>query len=144
MNYQIGTTGRVVIARFDHGDDVLRGLQEIAAQETIKAGYFHLVGALSGGRFVVGPETEDFPPVPAWRELQESHEVVGFGTILWEGETPKIHVHGAFGKGDSVKVGCLREDSEVFIVIEAVITEIVGVQAVRQPDPATGMSLISV
>ncbi len=40
-----------------------------------------------------------------------------------------------------VKVGCLRADSETFLVLEAVITEIEGVTARRELDPISGMVL---
>jgi uncharacterized protein len=142
MHYQTGTTGRVVVARFDHGDDILAGLEEIARRENIRAASFHLVGAIKGGRYVVGPETEEMPPVPVWRQLQESHEAVGFGTIYWHEETPKVHFHGAYGKRDQVKMGCLREATETFLVLEAVITEILGVQVCRAVDPVSGMLLM--
>ena len=58
------------------------------------------------------------------------------------GRTPKVHFHGAYGKGDSVKAGCLREGSEVFLVLEVVITEILDVDAVRALDPASAMVLL--
>jgi len=97
---------------------------------------------MKGGRFVVGPETEEMPPKPVWRELTESHEVVGVGTIFYEGEEPKVHLHGAFGKKDTVRVGCVREKSETFLVLEAVIVELEGVTAVREKDPETGLPLL--
>ena len=75
-------------------------------------------------------------------QLQESHEAVGFGTIFWDNDQPKIHFHGAYGKRDSVKVGCLREGSAAFLVLEVVITEILDVSVIRELDPASGMVLI--
>jgi predicted DNA-binding protein with PD1-like motif len=142
MKYQVGKIGRVVVARFADGDDVLAGLAEIVRQENVRAATVHLVGGMRHGRFVVGPEREEMPPVPVWRELDESHEVVGFGTIFWQGDEPKVHFHGSYGKWDSVKTGCLRADAEVFLVLEAVITEILGIDAVREPDPKSGMVLL--
>jgi predicted DNA-binding protein with PD1-like motif len=69
--------------------------------------------------------------------------VVGLGTIFWQGEDPKVHFHGAFGKKDSVKVGCLRENAETFLVLEAVIMEIEGVDARRVLDPVSQMVLLN-
>ena len=142
MEYRTGKTGRIIVVRFSDGDDVLGGLAEIARREDIRAASFNLVGGMKKGRFVVGPETERMPPVPVWRELTESHEAVGFGTIFWQGDQPKVHFHGAYGKHDSVKAGCLREGSEAFLVLEAVVTEILQVDAVREMDPASGMVLL--
>ncbi len=142
MKYQVGETGRVVVARFEDRDNILQGLSEIAKKEDIKAGVFYLVGGMRSGRFVVGPEKEELPPVPIWRELLESHEIVGLGTIFWQGDEPRAHFHGAFGKRDDVRVGCMRENAETFLVIEAIVIEIKGVNAVRELDSVSNMVLL--
>ncbi len=142
MKYQVGRTGRVVIARFEDRDDVLGNLVDIARKENIRAAVFYLVGGMREGSIVVGPEKDEFPPTPVWRHLGESHEVVGFGTIFWLEDEPRVHFHGAFGKKDMVKVGCLRENSETFLVLEAVVMEIEDVTAKREMDPVSGMVLL--
>jgi predicted DNA-binding protein with PD1-like motif len=142
MQYQTGRTGRIIVARFGDGEDVLGGLADICRQENVRGACFNLVGGIKRGRYVVGPKTEVMPPVPEWRELEESHEAVGFGTIFWQDDQPKVHFHGAFGKRDSVKAGCLQEGSEAFLVLEVVITEILDVKAGRELDPASGMVLL--
>ncbi len=144
MKYQCGKMGRVFVVRFEEGDDVLAGLVDMASREGIGAAAFHLVGGMKRGRFVVGPEREELPPVPVWREFGESHEILGFGTIFRHGDQPKVHFHGAFGKKDAVRVGCLREASEAFLVLEAVVQEIVGVTARREMDLVSGMVLLTV
>ncbi len=142
MRYQTGKIGRVIIARFEDGDDVLKGLSAIVREDHMHAAVFFLVGGMREARIVVGPERDEMPPSPVWRELGESHEVVGFGTIFYEGDEPKVHFHGAFGKRDSVKVGCMREKFETFLVLEAVILELSGVKAVREFDPVSGLVLL--
>jgi predicted DNA-binding protein with PD1-like motif len=144
MRYQIGSTGRIVVARFEDGDNILQGLGEIAKKEDIRAAVFYLVGGMKSGRFVVGPEREELPPVPMWRELKESHEIVGLGTIFWQADEPKVHFHGAFGKRDDVKVGCVREDAETFLVLEAIILEIKGIDVKRELDPLSNMVLLKI
>jgi len=103
MQYQVGQPGRVIVARFNDGDDVLGGLETIARQENLRAACFSMVGGIKKGGYVVGPETEEMPPVPVWRELAESHEATGFGTIFWHGDQPKVHFHGAYAKRDNVR-----------------------------------------
>jgi len=142
MKYQVGKPGRVIVVRFEDRDDVITNLVGIARDENIRAGILHLVGGMREGSIVVGPEKDELPPTPVWKKLGESHEVVGFGTIFWQDDEPKVHFHGAFGKKDMVKVGCLRADSETFLVLEAVITEIEGVTAKRELDPISGMVLL--
>ena len=142
MKYQIGNTGRIVVAKFDDHDDVLKNLNEIAKNENIRNAVFWLVGGMREGKIVVGPETDELPPKPVWKELGESHEILGIGTIFWFEDEPKIHLHGAFGKKDMLKIGCLRENAETFLVLEAIIMEIDGINAIREIDPEIGMPLL--
>lgn len=142
MNYQVGKVGKIIVARFDNGEGLLQNLAGIAKAEDIRAAVLYLVGGMQKGRIVTGPEKDELPPEPVWREISESNEVLGIGTIFWEEDEPKIHLHGAFGKRDAVKVGCLRENAEVFLILEAVIIEIEGVNAIRELDPTIGLSLL--
>ena len=144
MKYAIGEIGRVIVVKFENGDAILDNIIEIAKKEKIGAGVFHLVGGMKNAKIVVGPEQEELPPVPVWREIKESHEIVGTGTIFWHGEEPKIHFHGAYGKRDNVRVGCLREAAETFIILEGIIFEIKGVDAARELDPASMMVLLDI
>jgi len=142
MKYQSGTAGRIFVARFEDHDDILAGLVRIARDEDIRAASLQIVGGMREGSIVVGPEKDEIPPKPVWRKLGESNEVLGFGTIFWEGDTPRVHLHGAFGRRDAVKVGCVRENSETFLVLEAIITEIAEVRIGRELDPASNMVLL--
>lgn len=142
MKYQIGNAGRIIVARFEDREDLLGSLCNIAKKEDIRAAAFYLVGGMREARIVVGPEKDELPPTPVWKNLGESHEVTGFGTIFWQGDEPKVHFHGAFGKKDMIKVGCMREMTEVFLVLEAVIIEIEGINAVRELDPVSGLTLL--
>ncbi|HDH53754.1 MAG TPA: DUF296 domain-containing protein [Nitrospirae bacterium] len=142
MKYRTGKPGRIVVARFEDHDEVLANLCSIAKKENIRAGIFYLVGGMREGKIVVGPETDELPPEPVWKELGESHEVLGLGTIFWQKDEPRIHFHGAFGKKEMVKVGCLREKSETFLVLEAIIIEMEGINATRELDPVSGMVLL--
>jgi predicted DNA-binding protein with PD1-like motif len=145
MDYQVGSAGRVVVARFNDGDDILEGLGRVASEENIRAAVLWMVGGVKKGRAVVGPDEEGtLPPKPVWYDIPESHEVVATGTVFYEGDKPKIHLHGAFGKRDTVRAGCLRGESETFLVLEAVIMEIEGVTAKRELDPSVGLALLKV
>lgn len=142
MKYQIGRVERVVIARFEDGEDILGNVIEIAKKEKIKNAVLYIIGGIKKGRIVVGPEKEELPPKPIWREIQESHEVLAIGTIFCQNEEPKIHLHGSFGKRDKVHVGCLRETSETFLVIEAILFEIERINARREFDKTSGLTLL--
>ncbi|MCK5287217.1 MAG: DUF296 domain-containing protein [Thermodesulfovibrionia bacterium] len=142
MKYQVGTPGRIIVARLEDREDVLKNLTTIAKKENIHAAVFYIIGGMRKGRIVVGPEKDTIPPKPVWNEFKESHEVIGLGTIFWEKKNPKIHIHGAFGKKNRTKTGCLREKAETFLVLEVIIIEIKGIKAKRALDPISGISLL--
>ena len=142
MKYQVGQVGRVIVARFEDREDILENIAAIAKKENIRNAVFNLIGGIKKGSIVVGPEEETLPPKPVWRDIQESTEAIGVGTIFWQENEPKIHFHGSFGKKDVVKVGCLRGVSETFLVLEVIIFEIQGIDARRELDQATGLTLL--
>ncbi|MBI4824483.1 MAG: DNA-binding protein [Nitrospirae bacterium] len=142
MKYQIGSQGRIIVIRFDDRDDLIEGLESIAKKEDIRAGLVYVIGGMRKAKIVVGPEKDDLPPEPMWRALDEPNEILAVGTVFYDADAPKVHIHGAFARGDTVRVGCLRELSETFLVIEAVIMEIKGVSARREFDPASGLKLL--
>lgn len=144
MKYAKGKAGRIFIARFEDREDILRNLQDLAKKENIKAGVIYLLGGVRKGKIVVGPERDELPPKPIWKEIKDNNEVIAIGSIFWQGDEPKLHIHGAFGRGDSVSVGCLREAGEVFLVLEAIVVEIEDIKAEREFDPSTGLTLLKI
>ena len=142
MKYRVGEPGRIVVARFEDRDDVIQGIEDVVQKEGIKAGIVYLLGGIRSGKIVVGPEEDRMPPKPVWRDVADNHEMVGIGTIFWMDDKPRLHLHGAFGKGDTTKVGCLRESSSTFLILEAVVIEIKGITARRELDPLSGMALL--
>lgn len=143
MKYQVGEVGRVVLAHFEDGDDIIANLADIIRKEDIKGCIFYLLGGITDGRIVVGPAIDDVrPPEPTWREIVESHETLAIGTAFWYGDEPRLHIHGTYGKFDSVKTGCLRGEAKTFLIMEAVIIELKGINAVRDLDPVINMALL--
>jgi len=130
------------VVRFEEGDDYLRGLVKVVREEGIRCATVQLLGGLRRARLVTGPKSAAMPPEPVWREVAEPSEILAFGTVFPEDGEPRIHLHGAVGRGDGTRVGCLREISETFLVAEAVLTEILDIDAVRAPDPVSGMTLL--
>ncbi|MDA8387704.1 MAG: DUF296 domain-containing protein [Nitrospiraceae bacterium] len=142
MKYQAGGIGRAFVARFEDGEDFLQSLAGLARREDIRSAVFFLVGGIKEGRVVLGPKADEMPPEPVWGEISGNNEMVGTGTIFWDGSGPRLHLHMAAGRGGSVTVGCLREKSSTFLVLEAVILEIAGIDATRQTDPVSGLALL--
>jgi hypothetical protein len=69
---------------------------------------------------------------------------MGIGTVFTNKKGPQIHIHASMGKKNKVITGCVRKDSKVFLVIEAIVFEIKGVKAVKDIDPETGLNLLRI
>jgi len=53
-------------------------------------------------------------------------------------------MHAAAGREGRGTVGCTRAGVDVWLVGEVILLEILGAQARRQKDPATGFQLLTV
>lgn len=144
MKYQVGKAGRVFVVKFEDGENPLEELIDLAKKEIIYSGIFWLLGGLKGGKFVVGPKSSELPPIPIWREIIGNNEILGIGTIFPYNDEPRIHLHGVYGREDSVKMGCLRDDPQVFLVLEAIVMELLEVEVKRELDEKSNMVLLKV
>lgn len=141
MQYSQGHIGRVFTIRFDDGEDLLTELRRFVRAVDVQTGTIQLLGALREGQLVTGPKEPVIPPVPHHENIYGGWELLGFGTVYPGTEGSSIHLHTAAGKGMTSLTGCLRNRAEVYLVVEAILTEFIGIQAVRLPDEKTGVSL---
>ncbi len=139
MKYKQGSFGRVFILKFEDRDNLLEEIKGVAVQEKIKVGTIMLLGGMRTAGIVSGPKEAVIPPDPVWVNVDDCREVLGFGTLFWKGEEPIIHLHGAIGRFRETITGCIRKDSSVYLVIEAVITEILGIDAQKVLNGTTGI-----
>lgn len=144
MRYSEGKLARTFVLRFGNGEDVLKSMKRFVLEKDVRGGIVWLVGALSAGRAVTGPQELEMPPKPQWTEFADGREMLGIGTIFWENGEPSIHLHGSFGRGRETITGCLREVSEAFLIVEAVVLEVTGTGAERRLDEESQMSLLDV
>lgn len=140
MEYAKGRIGRVFTVRIDHGDDLILELTKLAELERIESAVFMLLGALKEAKLVTGPKESITPPEPLWAGFDDAHEILGIGDIFLMDGKPKIHLHAGAGRGDNVKLGCLRGESGVFMVVEAFVLELEGISARRIEDKEKGFA----
>ena len=143
MEYEEVKRGRSFILKFEHKDNFLDELLSFVKEKQIRAGKIEIIGALKNAKGAVGPQTDELPPTPIIKEINNAHEVVGVGTIFWQDDEPKLHLHCAIGHKDDANVICIRQDTEVFIVIEAILQEYVETTAERKIDEEIKMPLLS-
>lgn len=131
MEYQAGTTGRVFYARLDDGDDLHDGIRELVTREKVRCAWFHILGGLRRAGVVIGPREPVMPPDPVWQEVEDAREIVGTGSVFWDGDQPLIHLHAAMGHHGETLTGCVRRDSKVYLVIELMLVEMKGIEVTR-------------
>ncbi len=144
MEYATGKPGRVIVARLFEGEDPYACIELIARQENIRAAAVMIVGGFRKAEVVVGPKEERPVLKGDVRRFTGPGEVLGVGTIYRDAEGPKLHLHGAMARGDSIVVGCPRISSQVYLVLEVTIIEITGVSAARLPDNDIGVNLLRI
>ncbi|MGA2775409.1 MAG: DUF296 domain-containing protein [Candidatus Omnitrophota bacterium] len=144
MKYTKGQIGRIFLAKFENDDILTDNLSRLAKKEKIKAGVMVFLGALKNGKLVTGPKKPIIPPEPNWVNFKDGWEVMGVGTVFTNSKGPQIHIHSAMGKKQRTLIGCVRKDSKVFLVIEAVIFELKGIKATKDIDPKTGLNLLKI
>ncbi|MCG7849356.1 MAG: DUF296 domain-containing protein [ANME-2 cluster archaeon] len=140
MDYTQGTIGRVFVARIDHEEDLLSELEDLAVNEDIRSAFFYLLGATGGAKIVTGPKQKTIPPDVNIKQFDDAKEILGIGNIFWEVGKPKIHLHASASSSNECLMGCFREFTEVFMVVEVVIFEIEGIMAERIRDSDMGFS----
>ncbi|MBN1126762.1 MAG: DUF296 domain-containing protein [Sedimentisphaerales bacterium] len=142
MEYTTGNIGRVIAMRLSEGDDLYESIQSVAQKENIRAAAVLITGGIRKASVVVGPKQETPKIVGDFREFVGPGEVLGAGTLYWDDEGPKLHIHTALGKGDMAMVGCPRGGASTFLILEVTILEITGIEASRKFDPQTGLKLL--
>jgi uncharacterized protein len=142
MEYTEGKLGRVFIARLEDGESVYDAVEQISIKEDIAAASVLAVGGMRSGKVVTGPKDPKGKLVPHYEEFDDARELVGVGTMFRREGKPLLHFHAGIGRGDSALVGCPRAGMSVYLVLEVVIIEFVGVNALRDLDPATGLYLL--
>lgn len=142
MKYRQGSIGRVIVAKLEHGDDLLQEINNLLRSEGLESGILFMVGALQSGSLVVGPECCSVPPAPMWKDFSDGREVVGIATVFSQAGEPGLHFHASLGRGDEALTGCIRKGARVYLVVEVIVLELLGTGALRTLDPLTGMTML--
>jgi predicted DNA-binding protein with PD1-like motif len=145
MEYETGSTGRVVVIRLHDGDAMYASIESVAARERIESAAVWMVGGIKNATVVVGPKQQDvFPLETIDRAFPDAREIVGFGTIFTnEGGQQKLHMHAAIGKGETVIAGCPRKGADCWLVDEVIMLEITGTHAKRSKNEKCGLELLT-
>lgn len=143
MEYSQGSFGRVFVIRLSDGEDLISSMDRFLSEKKVASGMILFLGALRKGRIVTGPREPTIPPEsPLVEDLEGGYETFGVATVYpGEGGEPRIHIHASFGRGDRTFTGCLRERAQIYLVVEAVVFEFLGLSARRLLDEESGLLL---
>ena len=129
--------GRVFILRLRDNEILHEAVEDFALSNNIRSATVIAVGgAGKGSRMTVGPKmpiTETIEPL--YHVLDEPHEFTGTGTIFPNEEgRPVMHMHCSCGREGRSVTGCARAGIVTWLVMEVVITELVGARVVRKKE----------
>ncbi len=141
-----GKIGRVFVIRLEDGDLLPACIEKFAEERNIKNGFVLLTGGIGGGQVVVGPRySGQMPPESMLVPIDGAHEVAGVGIIApGENGKPGLHIHAALGRAGKTTTGCLRPGVTTWLVGEAVLYEILDINARRILDKKSGFTLLQV
>ena len=143
MKHTTGKIKAVHLLKFENNDDFIAETEAFIKKKKIKTAFFVFLGGMKKGDIVSGPKKPVIPPDPSWNSFDNAWESFGVGSVFsGEDGKPQVHIHTSLGRGKRALVGCLRKNAKVFIVVEALMLELAGVNAVKGIDPATGINML--
>ncbi len=143
MKYEVGNTGRVVVARMEDGDQVYSCIEKMCIAENINSAVFWIIGANKNVEVVTGSHNYAARPVEVIVEkLNSVQEILGTGTIFPDSNNnPKIHMHASLGHDSETVTGCPRINLDCWLINEVVVMEITNISAKRLKNE-TGFELL--
>ena len=139
-----GQVGRVFVIRLEDGDVIPECIERFAKDNGVSVGQVILVGGIGDGKVVVGPQSSDeMPPQPMLLPVDGAHEVLAAGVLAPdENGKPILHIHGALGRSGQTMTGCLRPGVTTWLVVEAILYEILGTKTTRIWDEESNFTLL--
>jgi predicted DNA-binding protein with PD1-like motif len=139
-----GQVGRVFVMRLEDGDVIPECIERFAKDNGVSVGQVILVGGIGDGKVVVGPQSSDeMPPQPMLLPVDGAHEVLAAGVLAPdENGKPILHIHGALGRAGQTMTGCLRPGVTTWLVVEAILYEILGTKTTRIWDEESNFTLL--
>jgi predicted DNA-binding protein with PD1-like motif len=135
------TTGRVLIARLEPGEDILHSIEKIAMENKVRSGHLSMIGAVS--RIHLGYFDREEKVYKDFKVMEDLELVSGIGNIAKYDNTLIIHVHlVAADETGKCYGGHLLEGCEVSVTTELVIVEIPELK--RAVHDLTGLKLLDI
>ena len=128
MEYTQGKPGRVFVVRLHDGESIYNEVYNICIRESIR---YATVMAMGGIRGVE-------------EQTNECHELVGMGTVVPDQNKPILHFHAGIGKNKDAFIGNPKDTVEVHMLMEVIITELIGIDAIRSYDKTLDSKVLTI
>ena len=130
--------GRCLIARLDHGIDIVSQMADLAKNEMIGTGIFSAIGALMQADLAYYDQvSHEYHKIP----IDKPVELVSCnGNISIRDGQPFVHAHASLADSEGHVWGGHLIGGKVFAA-ELCIQELLGKPMVRKYDPITGLNL---
>lgn len=128
------------IIRFDPGEEVISGLEELCRKEDIRAGFFSALG--SSGEAVISYfnlRTKEYEDHDVKKRLEITSLI---GNIAMMGDEPVVHAHGNFTNENLESIGGHVKSLAVSATCEVALTKLKGPVA-RAHDAESGLNLLN-
>jgi predicted DNA-binding protein with PD1-like motif len=136
------TTGRTIVAVFDHGEDFYTALIQVCRQHNIRQGYIPMfIAGLSNADIVGTCQRLENPAAPVWDKVQLTNvEALGGGTLAYDeaNDTISPHIHITVGLKEHSATAHTSHllDGTVQFLTELVIVEIEAPLMHRHRNPS--------
>ena len=124
MKYTQGFMGRVFVARLDDGESIKDVVENICIREAMRDAVVYLVGGM--------------------RDSDRNGKLVGLGLVVPKNNKPNFLFHASIGNREQSYLG--QSDSAVVAdtIVEAIIVELGGVDAMRLFDSKLGCDALTI
>lgn len=129
-----------IVIRFDRDDDVLAGILDLAAHESLTAAWLSAIGSTQ--EIELGFYDRSAQEYVTSVFAEELELVEASGTLSIASGKPHLHLHGFFGRRDFQTIGGHIHHMIANSTLEVFIHKITG-QLTRTHDAATGLTLLS-
>jgi len=139
MGSGIFAQGRSIVARLEHGADLLDEIMALAERHGIEAGTLQGLGALQRARLAYYDQTGKTYGEFA---LEQPLEITALaGNLSWRDGRHAAHVHLTLAASDGRAFGGHAAPGCVVFACELVVTELLGQPLERAHDEVTGLPL---
>lgn len=130
--------GRCLVARLDHGMDIIAQITDLAKEKEIETGFLSVIGALSSAELGYYDQvSQKYGKI----HIDQPVELVSCsGNISLRDDLPFVHAHAVLSDREGRVWGGHLTSGQVFAA-ELCMQELLGLPLKRVPDSITGLNL---